>query len=707
MSNVAQLVPVAEITVDNPDCDGLITAHGFAYNWEFKDRPDGPAAPVWEHHNTEVLRGMNAVSPRSQFRWIDMLLANWQVEDGVGYWQEQRLMACKPQAKFLHFKDASIGSYGSIITKVAYRPSVFLRLFRWRPAIGETDSPLVEIQLLGNGSGYEYGLILPWPTDDEADYNYKYPTLFRREAGETGGGTRLAEYQGLGGMRSLEGSEASYQNVMIEQIGDWIRIELSGTGEPWLFETGDAGLSIGFVRVIFYRHPGMFTLQALKFPATSYCEPREYLKLPAWINSANTTYGSKVYEAPAGTSLSVTEQVDPTDARASKPRLTFTNSDRWVRPVCYLLQQGDPGAIGSARSSEVSTAGTGRLLEVGWSRNARYRGAQFTARLRDPSAYAWKGNEKATLALDWDAGTGATVVNKVTGYIVPQKPLAAGRAMPDQRELRVTVRDGVEARLSKKFMLYMPSFEKWTAAEVFEYVLNRSGVPDALIDVDSAVDERYTLPWGDPKWERSWNYAPDYGVVAALDEMLVKLFGLQWGNDADGKYFLREEPQWTTGDTPDFTLDWDTTTDDDVITMLEPERAGADFRNYVAAIVGLENRESGWLARDEGSHRTPTDNRFVGDDWWEVVNAEDHQQATQISNKRLAEFLRSKETLTWTTRREDLGPDKFVAVQAASVIDLPDDSVCRIVTEEGQAAFDSGPPDMTATYTMVVEEYGS
>lgn len=715
---MSQLVPVAELVLNNADSDGVITYHGFAYNWEFHDEPDSPDEPVWEHHNTQVLSGINGVSPKAYVSWEDMVGAQWLVEHGeAAHWGVTSLKGGRGKVSYIQYKysGADPEPRGQVCSALTYSPSLYFRFFRFNPPEDIQGPAYVEIQFLGEGhydqeddNYYEYSIVLPWQSREEEDYAYDTPYLGRRPCGSTEDWSVISEYRGGGGLQSVEGMEASWQELQVEMIGNgvegdphWLRIVLSRTGRPWLFEVTDKPLIRGFVRVIFRRQAGMFAMYPLKFPWLSWCRPKEYLTMTDWMSATadGPDYLTLIHDLPTGTSAGTTGEVDSQNSRAYRPILVFRNDNIYARPVVYAIHQSEPAVleIDLARDEVTDTSDTGRLLSCTWNRNNRYRGASFTAVLRDPSAYSFKGNEKAWIDLAWDDGAGATVETKLTGYIVPQKPLEPG-ATADEHRLEIRAVDGVEARISKKFMLHMPCFERWAIGDAFEYVMKRCGIRDSMIDVASAITSDYKLPRAEPPWERIWQYADDHSVISALDEM-VDHFGFRWGVAYDGTYCLAKEVAWVSGATPDFVLNQDTTTDADVVNRLEPERSPEDFRNYVAA-VDRDARLHIALSRDVDSHRTTTDDKFIGDDWWEVIIADSH--LLQQAQNKLKELGRFRDVITWTTRRIDLGPDSFVSVEVED-IDVSSGDIYRITEEHGEATMD--PPDMTVTYTMVAEEY--
>ena len=121
----------------------------------------------------------------------------------------------------------------------------------------------------------------------------------------------------------------------------------------------------------------------------------------------------------------------------------------------------------------------------------------------------------------------------------------------------------------------------------------------------------------------------------------------------------------------------------DVVYTLESSTSFEDFRNYVLAIVQREHQTTMAIVADFGSHKTDTDDRYIGEDWWAVVLDEDAASAPLLAQRELTERQKWANLLVWKTSPKEVGPDNFVKVQTDN-LNVPTDTIFQVVAESGR-----------------------
>jgi len=715
---MAVIAPVVSISIDDPAVAGRIVRnyHHYARNWEFEPEPSDHHEPVWEHHGTEFIPAVKALGPRAFVEWCTMLLGDWQIEVGTGYWRRSSPALTVPRTYWLHYTRADPTEYGSICSKTDIPPFLHLRALRWYPAEVESGQtalpPVLEVQFLGDGDDYSYGIGLPLDCLRSADAGYRYPRLYRWESGESPTtATMVDELQGAAGLGGAPSFGYGVIDLRIEQLEEYLRIEVADLNEDWIVPTGSYPVTRGPVRIKFYGTPGMFNLQEMDWMRETesgsgiypYAKPRSYLQVPDWMNNGPgvATYATGVGEEPAGTDILVTEDHD--GGAGTRPHISFiTGAVAEARPICYCIHQtNDPARTAATRSATDVTPNA-----IRWHRNSDWRNAWFEAEFDDPdevSGAEMPAFGEAIFAIAADTGGAPpTPATRIIGYLDGAHGRRAGERY--QGEVTATMRamDHPAMRLQgRKFTRHMSSFENWLASDMFTWCLDTVGVRDDYINVDAAVDSNYRLPANRPPWERGWFYDHDTGIIQAFDEIFGDYFGLQWGWGTSG-YFLRPRPTWTSGDSPAWTLDHDTATTADMVRVLDVEKATAELRNYMMVLAGDE----GGFWYDADSLDDDTADNYIGDDAWGIDGgAETHDQASYMAAqrlKRLSEFDLAIEIQG--VEKLDLEPDNFVKVQAGMPDYFPDGSIFRLLDEDGDAVGREAPR-LGVSYTAGIVEY--
>lgn len=661
------LVPAAELVVDNPHADGMLSKHGFAYDWRFEsvkdDRPSQAEdfRPTWIGDGCEIIPVLRALGLRGYAVKADMDLSEWSVEAG-DYWKAVR-PAGKPRVAYLFWYDARPDRHGIVMSMAEFEPRVAVWMWRFSPPDGQTEPVFVEVTLHGDGLGPAYTVQVPLH-----DQTYKYPRLWRHDVGDAEPHI-VDELQRYDAARLAMAGGAVEQHLWVEETDGVLVISLSGAAEPWVYQPEDGqGPSRGHISVTFRGHCAMFNLQPIQYPSQGTATPTHFLYVPDWINR------TPQYLAVTGGvgTVSVAEDTQ-SDATSSRPVVTLTRTEACKRPVVYVVHQYHEAAIDAGEAFPSSTVGDENLLALRWRRRL-YRGWEFRATLRDfDGGYEWKGNEKVTVKVGWQSAD----VQVMVGYLREPARLREADEYLGRAVVEVQGADYVTARLSRrKYMTWHGSPVGWNFASWFRYVLNRAGVADALVAVE---DDGYIIQAMPDRWRGRYEFGHDVQVVDALDEV-VRSRGWVWGVNEQGEIWAGPEPEYSG--VPDFVLDDAATAEDERIRRVEAQRASEQFRNYVAVFAGRDKAEAA-IWRDEDSHRDPSSPSFIGDDWWLVEVAPDERDPAVAAWQMFQQAYRQRHEIVWETiGRPQLAPGMFVRVDVDG-LGVPAGTVFQITEDMG------------------------
>ncbi|HUU22067.1 MAG TPA: hypothetical protein VM389_05970, partial [Phycisphaerae bacterium] len=682
----------------------------------------------WWLAGCEIIRGMNGLAPTTKVTWSDQGLSAWNLEADAAFFGSARPAITRPRVLHLDYTHSADTAQGQATSIASLPPAIQISLLRCGPVDGQTIAPRLELTFLGDGEGRCFGLTLPPPWEGQcADRAYeRRPTLYWWAPGEFASREVLAIYEGTGLQGSYGWAEPVAQQLQVEQIDDYLRVRLPGADEEWIVPTGDYPLTRGCVRASWYGESGMINVSRLRptewvyyrwvtladgrqilqwreTAATGYTGaypfaiPREPHTIPEWMNGdagvVDYTVGT-VGDQPPGWTVTANE------VTGNRPMIHFVGAGGDNRAILYILKE-------IRRADRITLAAAPTTIypdKVTWHRDNSWRGANFTAEIKDfAEAITLRPYHRAELKVCWDTGVGTPApATRIIGYLDGTKTERDGGKFSGFPVPTLRAQDHPTTKLDKKFMRHMPSFELWTAAEIFQFVVEGAGVRDGLINIDPLVTSAYVLPKGSPPWEPAFGYEHDYGVIQALDIMLVDRLGLQWGRNSTG-YFLRPRPTWTTGDTPDWTLDLNETDPDEITLRLVATENSSAWRNYVMRLTGARDTAQGALWADSDTLTDPTNAHYAGDDLWDIEGgAESTSLASYMAYRRLKELRQYEICIEHDCQKLDLAPDMFVEVNCG-LSRVPDGSVFRILEEDGEA--EGVRAEMT--YTMGLEELGT
>ncbi len=700
----------------NKYCGGSAHNIGFyctkAHTSAYADEPGVGAnwRTYWSMGDWEIIadpnqQGFACAGPRGRASGEVGLVAlsQWSFLWSSGAWWRTAYPSGGTQLPHLHWFKPGPGAQGLAQSEWTAQ-NFWLRLLRYAPIAGETAAPVVSIGLIPQFDlTHLWALRLPAFSDTD-----KFPSLWYVPDPLLGDvRQKWADWDGADAGGAVSGQQPIEQIIWLEQIGPYLRIGVStnGNGATWIVKRPDItdGQPVDFqLELGVSGHHVMILPQPIAYPPYAEARPKSYSAVPnGWSVSGFTLRNSA--HVPGGTALALTTETDPLDARGYRPKLVATASEPYKRAIVWRVD---------CETTPVFQAATGAMADkkikrVAWSRNDRWQGSEFTAELHATETATlptWKGNEKAQLKVALDPAAGLPAwITKVTGYLDSPNPSITNKTETTykmQRAYEFTARDGVASRLPKHTMMFSCSPCGMTLGPWFRATLMRAEVPAALIVVPADLE---TIPIRDmdPMSEERFRYGHEQGVVQALDEVLDSL-GLRWGVDAGGYYRPFRAPVYSG--TADWTLDEDTTTEEDYCFDLDSERSIEAFRNYVLAVARVDGLETFAIAADTGSHYTPSDKRYIGESWWKVVMSAESESAALAATRELEKSKRSAHRVAWSTPVKDLSPGQFVKVQVAN-LGIPTDTVFRIVEERGEILERDRGFSGLASYIGEVEAY--
>ena len=720
----------ANIIINNAHCDGMLTKLGIGRDWDAMEprddaqgfTPDVAGQYSWFYKDVfEYIDLLRAIGPIRTFTLADMSLANWTVQ---GKWRVGSSSGIAKH-KSLAFYDGRPGLYDGVnagsawgkATSVASNLGPNLQFWVWRcgQAPAETDPILFAIHLRP-ASGIEYALCFPGQgaagkyhedKTGETDAQTTAPYLMGLVPGEDHWTVIDRRNQGAGPTVGEIGKEPTLEIIRIEYDDGMLLVRTGDRDKGWAFGgdwlsqagvTQTFALSAGTVEVCVIGHTAQFLMASLTAPTGKVLAPHKYLFTASDYNQ--TPSYKSITCLPAGTAVAAVAEVHPLITQRTRPSVTFTTSGA-ERPLLYCIQESRAATISGAESDPLDTyaAPSFALMECSGQVGESWRGSSVTATLQNLPGHdlnAAKPNSKVLVNVQ----TGGVAVRLFTGYVTPpeQEMLPGARTgitSNAKTVARLTAQDIIEARLSKKQMMFHSSYEGWTEGAAFAHILQRAGVPTAydvaaalaagtpeqcpaaLVSVDAACTS--ILPSSAQRGTRKFRFTPDCEVVSALDTV-AQAFGRRWGVNAAGVVFLSPAYAHTTGHY-DHTLDYDSIVAADLVNAFRSTRTVLDFRNFLMVMVGEGNGAAAKIIADTASMWTDTATNFVGDLWSRFVAFPDGSDLDAIAVALWDEIATWQHYVEWEMKDcPEIMPDEEVRMQVPSNI-VPTNAIFRVLSK--------------------------
>ncbi len=695
----------SKLTIDNPDADGKISEWGIGVDWVAGERrlqtlawtADLSGQYGWLYgDDVEYIPKLNAIGPVGVAALAPMVLSQWTVNKGL--WRESP-SAGQLRTRWLQFYDGRPerlhDAFGSITSKGIYSQNLIFWIWRMPQPEDDTDPCLVDITWEGDGVVPRYRLRIPGAQSTggtlsaETQTNW-YPTLSGITQSASAW-TTIDQHLGGGMTGYTTGQEALLQVVRVEYVDGWMLIRFNGQEDVWAYrgawQDSDGhevlfGPSAGPITLEVCGHPCFINVQQLAYADEAQIASSAWFFTPKHTN-ATPSYRVIKYEPNETADVSVAAQ--SLADHATRPLVTFT-SDTINRPLLYRVQEYRAATVGAANSSAITTADNAnlQLLAISGRCDEDWRGATIEATVEAAQGelltdIAFNSKIKAQVTLDG----GDNWYTQFTGYTLAPHDL---RDDPTARQVRtISAADGIQARLQHKQMMWHSSYGGWPVDDAFEHILNRAGIPAALISVDSDVTladmgALYYLPEGEPRGAEVLSFRPDETVVSALDKLAV-IRDLEWGVSVAGVYFLRRRPTHVAGHY-DWTLDEDTVTDTDTIFRLEHTQDFDEFCNMLYVLVGQGEGARSHTITDLASVFDATAANYIGEDRWRVHIEPDADDAVTLAKRLWSKRTELSRVVYWSTYyHPELMPGDEVRVQVDRC-NIPADSIFRITSKD-------------------------
>jgi hypothetical protein len=711
---MAYVRAAVQIVVDAAHCDGMLTVQGVGRDWrtlEPRDALDiGQRTPDlggqygWHYNGLfERIPALNGIAPIMTYTPADMDLGDWTVQSGM--WRESHTSG-NMRHKALEFYDGLPGRYGAsahghLTSTADWAPNVDFIAVRMPQAPDETEPGTLELWFRGATAGDLY--CIGWPT---AGPSGAYGTAQGRTGWQShpylmGKRTGDSTWTLIDTLRSTtvpgeHGKTLLVQHHRIQYLDGTLLISTDGKGDPWAFSgtwmhsSGDVTFALDEsapIDLVIVGHTALIGVYQLAAPASAVLYPSAFLVRrtdpPAESNTPNYRV---VGTAPAGTSITAAVDTHGTNSDAKRPALTFVSAGG-KRPVLYGVQEYRTATVGSADSDPVTlTSGdaTFRTLSVRGHVDRRYQGAtceiEYTA-IPGEVLNEMRPNAKVVVGIGGQpvGGGAASYTTHFTGYALPPtKTKERARSHGS-----VICEDMATARLAKKQLGWFCSLGGWPVDDAFEYILNRAGVPSALISVDAGVSYAgmgalYYLPQGTRKGTQKLMFAPDKSVPSALDEICT-LRNLRWGVTTGGVVFLAPAVAHVAGHYDVALGETDAT---NVAFRFRHERSAREFRNLVQVMVGEGVEAAAGVLVDAYSWSDPTSTRFVGDLWTRYIAASQADDLSSVIARAWDDLTYNDSVIQWTELdRPGIWPNAEVAVTVGNDMNIVAGSIYRVTSK--------------------------
>jgi hypothetical protein len=489
--------------------------------------------------------------------------------------------------------------------------------------------------------------------------------------------------------------------VRIEYLDGTLLVYHDDRDTPWAFSGswvhsgGDVAFALadtGTVDLVVVGHTALFGLWQLAAPASAVLYPSAYLvRRTAAPAESNTPNYRVLSTTPTGTSITAAADTHPTNTDAKRPALTFVSAGG-KRPVLYGVQEYRTATIGSADSDPTTLTNgeqTFRARRISGKVTRSYQGASCEIEYEALPGYVlneMRPNAKVAVGIGGQpVGGGATsYTTHFTGYALPpRKTRAKGKGAGS-----VVCEDMATARLAKKQMGWHCSYGGWPLDEWFEHVLNRAGVPSALISVDAAVSYAsmgalFYLPQGTRKGQSKLTPNPDQDVPSHLTQICA-LRDLRWGVTTGGVVFLAPRVAHVAGHYDYAISDADPV---NVIFEFRHERSIGEFRNLLQVMVGEGVEAAAQVMVDEYSWSDPSSARFIGDLWSRYIGASQADDLGSVVNRAWDDLTRNDSIIQWRELdRPGIWPNHEVAVTVDAGMNITAGSIYLVTAKDYNVA---------------------
>jgi hypothetical protein len=740
---MALIVPEGKLVFKGPLADGLVKSFGLGRDWRF-------AKGTWYSPEMEYIDPLQAVAPWGDKRPADMTLADWTLTGNTAV--KEWVGIGNPSVTGVLFYDGSVYADGTPLGTFCTRlesptsaviPQLLIRRQSYPPPPGQGVIPQMTVAVHaefevaeGDWQPARVGLWLPLHAEK---YNRAFlhcyvgtseEDAWTRDVDIFTEGFTLSEGPASGSLSQLELSELwIWEYLEVWTDADGAVFGESGVGrefqachilirtgsEPqnwWHYTSRNLRLKAGSIAVTVGGCQQWFTVNQVGYGwGTATCAPLSWPGMPAvYDGDANAwnddpTWGA-VSSTMAGWTVTVAE-----DAGAHRPIITATPSGpAYTRPVVWYATEDNPTLVGDADpQTEDTDSVAGGLLSLTYEVSDTYQGAQGTALIRhsedDTERFPnWKPNSKMELHGGWQADAGAGLaVGKIAELYIKPDGLKRGRqgdeATAGAPYLEVSMGDYAEVRAARNECMDMRQAGGQTAEEWAQGIANYLGITDALCNVSAEVADMVIPLCPDIPSLPSCLAQDGHGILDHIREVQTAAdLRVGFNRLIGGTWYLMfvdaGPPTYTDGVSPiAYTIDHDSTTEEDAIWVATADSSGDRFRNVVKSLYGRPGKPL--IAADKTqqvyywAETLASRKASVGDAWRMVMRDENATNPGDLMRTWARDYYSWQGALRWTgPLRRDIMPDDFVEVGTLPGIGIPANAVYQVVSVKQSYDFD-------------------
>lgn len=709
---MALIIPQGNLTVYHPAASGLTTVQGYSRDWF--------PSPKWQSGGGgEIITPLNALAPAGDTRPIAM--AGFSINATYNQAVRQVITPGNPPVTSYEFYDNTAHAAGTAVTAYMavintstagdfWQPNFTVRLTRYAPPPEQGIVPqtvvrvYASVRVTASGGVYYLDRNGDW-TDGQVTLTLPFASpaykraLLLSQVGRLGSATWASDFSDGPDPQALDGGMAR-ETWTFEYVEDTDRFDgghilirsSANPGDWWHTYNENIRLVEGPIVI------GLAGCRQVINVSPIYYSDDVPTALTAWANDLKPLPSAE-YETTAAWEVLETEATGWTETVAGKdgatveaaigyrPEITFTpaTASATVRPVVWMVTEDhEPTiAVPEGLPAEEETEGDNALHAMSLRVDETWRGASGNAqfhRQTEAQYEGWLERGKAVMNFGWQtgAGEGLEAADTATMFIKPGgiKRDRIGAEEAGSPGIAVELGDLVEVLLRETCVVDLGQAGGFSAGSWFELCGHRLGLPDGMIDVAAAITAT-ALPTGKPL-PSTPNLKPQDGQTweQHFDEV-CKATGLRWGyNPFTGKLFLDGgRPAYSSGvSTITFTIDYDTTTEQDRFWQIEHVEDASGHRNRYKILYGTDKdrRAYYWTAED-------AEIEADGADLWAVADDDDGDTVAEIQADLDDKHRRQASIIQWVgPLRRTFQPDQFVQIGDCPEIGLEVGAVYQV-----------------------------
>ena len=634
---MALLRAQGKLTYLDPSCDGCTDLLRYAHVW----RPD----KRWTGQGVEFIEPLGAIAPVGN---LASAHCAWTADPAHNLKLRQVIQPGSPPVSCIEFFDASAYAAGTpqttssalVTSDDLLDPNLVLRMYRYSAPPNQGIIPNTKLALAaslkvtaGTGSTYFLDEVAGTWTDG---YVYLYVPFVAAgnakaslwaeveiSAGVYSDAIFLSDHDSAdaakaGGTTDVWTVEYVEDEALASDGHHILIRNLTSSGDYWYVNhpcvklvQGIAGLLMGGCRQQVTCYPITYSNADHSDVCEAWPVDAQPLASAAW--NPTPTWGE--LDTPADDWTITVDEYSAVQTGllgVHRPKVTFTPAAAYLetRPVVWFATEDHPRTI-KAGSIVASQTTEGNEDLYGWELNIGDYGKTWAGSASFKPSHtelypAWLEGGKLVVNGGWqaDAGTGLAAADVATCYITPggiKRWITAGDqaaegAQKAAYQLSVEFADFLTARAGADFNAIVDFMQAggFTAGIWFAAAGLAMGLPESLLHVDATIADQL-LPVGRPPSRENLQPQDGEGWRAHLDAV-CQAAKLHWYWAFDGLHLdAGAIAAYTPGVSPiAFTLDYDTATEEDILSHIEVTRNAGPHATALKATYGQAGREKAY-----------------------------------------------------------------------------------------------------------------